>query len=52
MKRHHDKKKIEIGSEDKNSEIRHEIELRNDDKEIIHSVIPLVDENDMKKDVI
>lgn len=45
-KRHYDKKKIEIGTD--NGSIRHEIELK-DDKEIVHSIIPLVDKNDMKE---
>lgn len=44
-KRHHDKKKIEIGSEDKKNGIRHEIELT-DNIEITE--IPLVNKDDMK----
>jgi putative resolvase len=43
-KRHYDKKKIEIGTENGTTDIKHEIEIRensNDEKEIIHSVIPI-----------
>ncbi len=41
------KKKIEIGNEDIKNGIRHEIELKDDDKEIFYSVIPLLDKEDM-----
>lgn len=51
-KRHHDKKKIEIGHNEDNgmTGIRHEIEIRekdNKETEIIHSTIQLVDKEDM-----
>jgi len=54
-KRYHNKKKIEIITDSREMEndvtrIRHEIEINenaNNDKEIIHSVISLVDKEDM-----
>lgn len=48
-KRHHDKKKLEIGTEN-GTVTKHEIEIRensNNDKEIIHSVIPLLNKEDV-----
>lgn len=43
-KKYHDNKKIDIGTE--NGIIKHEIELNNDDKDIIHT-IPLLDKEDV-----
>ena len=47
-KRHHDKKKIEISSEDKNNGIRHDIELKEKDEIVEITQIPLVNKDDMK----
>lgn len=48
-KRHYDKKKIEIGSEDRKNGIKQEIKIKdNGDKEIIHTVIPLLEKEDVK----
>ena len=47
-KRYHGKKKIEIGSEDKNSDIRHDIELKEKDEIVEITQIPLVNKDDMK----
>ncbi len=47
-KRHYDKKKIEIGTEDKKNGIRHEIELKEKDEIVEITQIPLLDKEDLK----
>lgn len=47
-KRHHDKKKIEIGSEDIKNGVKHEIELKEKDEIVEITQIPLLDKDDMK----
>jgi len=46
-KRHHDKKKIEIGSEDKRNGIKHEIEIDNNLDSVNISPISLLDKDEV-----